>query len=430
MAAVLFPYGYTVPSGGGEQGMGALRSLSQLMNFATVRNMHPEFRRRVFGLMLFAADNGVSLGIGTAWRSYAQQADLHARNPGGSAAPGNSNHEGNNKNDDKDAIAADMVPSSGQAWQVSDPTILAQFGLIAFHISGDSRYWNKQGRSYSGKQENWHVQPWEVNYARSGRTSRANLMEWPIPSNYDINRVGLEGDINQPQPPVVDPNPPVIEQPPVVVGGVTEWKAYADARMAEQPPSCPEHTQVEGSVGQDVYLLQVILNNYAANGQIPGCGNPDGKFGPKTKASLAGLQTVYLATTGDGQYGPVTHLKLQQLSNGLWAMSQAPPPPDPLAQLQATAKARADAGQMPDHILVQGSEGIEVAVLQEVCNRFAASGSVRTAGTVDGKFGPGTKAALQDMQRVYLNTTADGEYGPVSHWNLQVLSNNLRAMGG
>lgn len=420
--ALLFPYGYATPAGGGEQGMGTQRSLVQLMNYATVSRMHPEFRRRVFALMLFAADWGVPLGIGTAWRSYAQQYELHLRNPSGSAAPGNSNHEGNNQADDKDAIAADMVPSSGQKWQVSDPTILSQFGLIAFHPSSDSRYWNIQGRSYStsSTREDWHIQPWEVNYSRSGRTWRANLRYWPIPARYDIDAIGLDPDLSQPDP-----------------GNAGSWEQFTAARLAERPPGMPNDPLREGSVGQEVYLLQTVLNQFAASGKIPECGNPDGEFGPMTKASLIGLQTVYLALGGDGYYGPVTHLTLQKLSNDLWALSQAPPPApdpapapsDPLELLRAAARQRVDAGQMPAHDLTEGSEGIEVAVLQTVLNDFAVHGLIEGPGWVDGSFGYQTKRSLMGMQGVYLNTTGDGYYGPVTHWNLQVLSNNLRAMG-
>src|SRR6476620_6954013 len=107
---IRFPYGYAVPAAGGEAGMAVQLPLRDLLAKTTVAKLHPEFRRRMVALILPAAKAAQPLGVGTGWRSYAQQAALRQRNPSRSAAAGNSNHEGNNAQDDRDAIAADMVP--------------------------------------------------------------------------------------------------------------------------------------------------------------------------------------------------------------------------------------------------------------------------------------------------------------------------------
>src|SRR5690349_13962025 len=124
------PTGYGVPVGGGEQGTRDVVSLRHLLTMTTVARGHPEFRRRVIAAILLAHLEGVAAGIGTMWRSYAQQAALHARNPVGSAPAGRSNHEGNNEFDDADAVAVDIVPPSAQRWLADRPELLRDCGLI------------------------------------------------------------------------------------------------------------------------------------------------------------------------------------------------------------------------------------------------------------------------------------------------------------
>ncbi|HEU4840777.1 MAG TPA: hypothetical protein VFT09_05015 [Ilumatobacteraceae bacterium] len=440
-ATGFIPTGYGVPAGGGEQGMRDLMSLRQLLATTTVARGHPEFRRRVIAAILLAHLEGVAAGIGTMWRSYAQQAALHARNPAGSAPAGRSNHEGNNEFDDRDAIAVDIVPSSAQRWLADRPELLRRCGLICFRPSADPRYWNEpEHRPYAGRREDWHLQPVEVRYARGGRRTRAVLRAWPVPGHVDIDTLDLDdpfGRSLQPPPEPPQPPPPLPEQtnPPVdPVGQLAQWTGYATGRLTESPPGMPAHSLEVGSTGAEVVLLQLVLQRWhAEDGRIPHPGGADGHYGPQTAAALTALQQLHLqpdAGTPDGAYGPRTHLSLQVLSDNLYAMAHTPTPTTP-AEWVAAADARLMRNEMPAHVLERGAEGPEVYLLQLVLERFAAHGQIRGPGSPDGRFGAVTEASLLDMQAVYLQPGAgnpDGSYGPRSHLTLQVLADTLAGM--
>src|SRR4051794_24196376 len=89
-----FPFGYT-PDERGVQGLGRMLTVEQLERQDTWTKLHPEVKRRLMALMeAAAATEGVALGIGTGWRSSAEQQAGFERDPKGHARPGNSNHEG------------------------------------------------------------------------------------------------------------------------------------------------------------------------------------------------------------------------------------------------------------------------------------------------------------------------------------------------
>lgn len=84
----------------------------------------------------------------------------------------------------------------------------------------------------------------------------------------------------------------------------------------------PNHTLHVGSHNADVALLQVGLRNWhTANSAIPDPGNPDGKFGPRTEASLKAWQRIYGNVEADGRYGPATHWAWVVVSNYLEALA-------------------------------------------------------------------------------------------------------------
>lgn len=152
-----YPYGYRRPMGGGPQGMGTMFTMDQYLQQLTVRNLHPEFWRRIMAMMRTAVIAKVPLGIGTGWRVQRPNAGP------GFASPGNSNHEGFPANGTAGgAVAADMVPDFSWPWMEAN---CATFGLKTFKNVND---------------EPWHIQPREIPNSRNWRRTPWTLQPWPI----------------------------------------------------------------------------------------------------------------------------------------------------------------------------------------------------------------------------------------------------------
>ena len=269
--AGLYCYGYS----GDPQGTGQMMSIDQLMTKVTVARMHPEVRRRIFAMMEFAASQGVPLGIGTGWR-------VQPVGKQGFAAPGNSNHEGFPTDGGADAMAADMVPAPSMKWMNAN---VGRFGLKTFANVNN---------------EPWHVQPIEIPNSRKRRAQPWVLEPFPLPGGQPQGGASPQGLVST----------------AAAATTATDEPAYALEALNQRPPRMPNHTLKDGSNGNEVALLQVVLRRWhAEDASIPDPGRPDGSFGPRTAASLIALQTGKLATTGDGLYGPTSHLKLQALSN-------------------------------------------------------------------------------------------------------------------
>lgn len=259
--------------------------LRQLIQHTTVAKLHPEHRRRVVAVLLYAYDVGVPGGIGTGWRSPTQQAGTV-----GGAAVWSSWHQGESPKNDTNALAVDTVPNGLQHWSVAIPGRLGMFGLVAFKSSTDSRYWNHQGRSYVGTQEFWHWQPWEINYGRSRYLGPTDLMRWSIPARYDIDVVDLDdpfgtGDVDPPPP--VDPPPVVV--PPAPTEPVRTTMQIVKTTL--DPATRPQ--------GNDTSLFQIYANGLFAAGLVI-----DGDYGPKTVEAAKVAQAFAGNLTVDGVVGP------------------------------------------------------------------------------------------------------------------------------
>ncbi len=253
--ATTYPYGYTRPAGGGEQGMGTRLTVEELLTRKTVALLHPEFRRRLLALMAHAASQGVPLGPGTGWRIQPNPP------PPGFAQPGNSNHESFPAGSGTaTAVAADMVPSS--AWDWMDRNAL-RFGLRTFKKPGVSN------PSYTGIAEAWHIQPSEIPNARSWRKTPWTLVQFPLPG-------------------ATPPPPPPPSQERVTV----------DFKGQILRPSSSWQS------GYDVVVLQGILNTVYAAGLTV-----DGRYGPASVAAVKKAQGT-LKEVADGIVGPVTWNRL------------------------------------------------------------------------------------------------------------------------
>jgi hypothetical protein len=158
--AQTFPYGYERPPDGGQQGMGTMLTWDQMMLKATVRNLHPEVRRRFKALIEFAATQGVPLGVGTAWRVQPNPP------PPGFAQPGNSWHESCPVSPlSSTALAIDTVPASSWDWMEAH---CGAYGLRTFRAVNN---------------EPWHIQPVEIPTSRRFATTMPPLTTWPLPGD-------------------------------------------------------------------------------------------------------------------------------------------------------------------------------------------------------------------------------------------------------
>lgn len=254
-----FPYGYARPADGGPQGMGTMLTWEQMMTKSTVRNLHPEVRRRFHALIEGAAAVGIPLGVGTGWRVQPDPP------PPGFARPGNSWHESCPVSPvSVTALAIDTVPSISWDWMEERAQ---HYGLRTF------RYVNR---------EPWHVQPAEIPGGRRYATTLPPLRVWDLPG---------------------PPSIPSAPRPPAT-SGVFPVNGY---RMVVQ----------EGSSGKMAKLCQQQINLLSGQGVTE-----DGQFGSQSTTALRNLQTV-LGVKADGLCGPRTWQAMEdgikvQAESGGW----------------------------------------------------------------------------------------------------------------
>jgi hypothetical protein len=153
-----YPYGYARPPGGGPQGMGTMLTWEQMMAKTTVKNLHPEVRRRFKALIEFAHSQGVPLGVGTGWRVQPNPP------PPGFAKPGNSWHESCPVSPTTpSALAIDTVPDVSWTWMERN---CGAYGFRTFRLIGN---------------EPWHIQPVEITASRRYATTLPSFGIWRLP---------------------------------------------------------------------------------------------------------------------------------------------------------------------------------------------------------------------------------------------------------
>ena len=142
-----------------------------------------------------------------------------------------------------------------------------------------------------------------------------------------------------------------------------------------------------GDTGSAVLQMQKALVSlgYSTNGV-------DGKYGAGTLSAVRAFQAKY-GLTVDGKAGPNTLNKLYSLTGGN-------PTPVPTASPSGNITGRTDIK------LVYGDRGDQVLIMQRALNSLGFT----TNGT-DGKFGPGTLAAVRAFQTRY-GLDVDGRAGP------------------
>ncbi|MBQ8200416.1 MAG: peptidoglycan-binding protein [Clostridia bacterium] len=171
------------------------------------------------------------------------------------------------------------------------------------------------------------------------------------------------------------------------VGSNTADKLYSDVAVpsdgldgsatpapTDQVTATPSRTLRLGSEGDDVILLQTRLLEL---GYLT--GTVDGVFGSATGAAVAAFQ-LRNGLSADGVAGTKTYKKLFS-SNAIAAANASTPTPS------------VSVPTVPQRVLYEGCTGEDVKLVQ---NRLKALGYL--TGSVDGKYGPATAAAMSAFQ--------------------------------
>ena len=177
-----------------------------------------------------------------------------------------------------------------------------------------------------------------------------------------------------------------------------------DAPIKDLQESYPGTPLRVGSVGQDVVVLQVMLNRISQNYPAIPKVSPDGVFGSNTQDSVKQFQRIF-GLTPDGIVGKATWYKLVYLYVGVTQLSEL------VSQGQTFYTVQF---QYPG-VLKEGDKGSGVQVLQYMLALLAGFDNALSPVQIDGTFGPVTARAVRNYQGV-AGLTVDGIVGRDT-WN-------------
>ena len=181
------------------------------------------------------------------------------------------------------------------------------------------------------------------------------------------------------------------------------------------PATPPNVVLRQGSRGENVLLLQFILDYIATfYSDIP-FALQDNIFGSRTAESVRAFQRRF-GLTADGVVGPQTWNRLFSVFRELQGAQPpvvtppiVPPPPSVTPPY-------------PGYLLRQGSSGESVRTLQMLLNNARIQYSAIPLLATDGIFGPLTANAVRTFQR-YAGLNVDGIVGPITWAALVAISN-------
>ena len=153
--------------------------------------------------------------------------------------------------------------------------------------------------------------------------------------------------------------------------------------------SYPGYPQQNGSSGNYITVLQVMLNRFSRNyPAIPRISPVDGIFGAQTEESVKQFQRIFNLTP-DGIVGQATWYKLVFLYVGVTNLSELVSEGQPYTQIQ---------GPATGVTLQEGSTGISVSALQYFISIIGQFNTSVPVLAIDGIFGPKTTAAVNAVQ--------------------------------
>ncbi len=144
-----------------------------------------------------------------------------------------------------------------------------------------------------------------------------------------------------------------------------------------------------GSSGPNVVVIQVSLNRIAQNyPAIPKIPAVDGIFGSRTEASVRAFQQIF-GLTPDGIVGPATWYNIVRLYTAVTSLSE----------LRSAGQQYYAINWSPPNSLQTGDTGDKVRLLQYMLSVLSAYIPEIPPVSVDGIFGPATRATVLAAQR-------------------------------
>lgn len=144
-----------------------------------------------------------------------------------------------------------------------------------------------------------------------------------------------------------------------------------------------------GSRGPNVVVLQASLNRIAQNyPAIPKVPDVDGIYGSRTEASVRSFQQIF-GLTPDGIVGPATWYRIVRLYTAVTSLSE----------LRSAGQQFYAINWSPPNSLQAGDTGDKVRLLQYMLSVLSAFISDIPPLSVDGIYGPVTRAAVLAAQR-------------------------------
>lgn len=174
-----------------------------------------------------------------------------------------------------------------------------------------------------------------------------------------------------------------------------------DVPVAGLTAAVPQFPLRVGNVGDDVRIVQIRLNRIAQNyPAIPKIVQTDGIFVEDTEAAVRAFQEVFNLTP-DGVVGRATWYEIQAIYAGVKRLNELD---SEGIRLEEVTK------QFPQ-VLREGDSGTGVLSLQYYLSFLAAYYNTIPAVSIDGTFGPATRAAVVDLQSTF-GLAPDGVVGP------------------
>ena len=174
-----------------------------------------------------------------------------------------------------------------------------------------------------------------------------------------------------------------------------------DVPVAGLTAAVPQFPLRVGNVGDDVRTVQIRLNRIAQNyPAIPKIVQTDGIFVEDTEAAVRAFQEIFNLTP-DGVVGRATWYEIQAIYAGVKRLNELD---SEGIRLEEVTK------QFPQ-VLREGDSGTGVLSLQYYLSFLAAYYNTIPAVSIDGTFGPATRAAVVDLQSTF-GLVPDGVVGP------------------